>query len=170
VVFLPYEATSALGAIFTTLYRLVLSRHHLLQWTTAAQTVHLFGLKARRNVAFLKMIPSGLLALILAVVIQLGYMVTGRGLAPALIFATPVLLLWILSPLVALWISRPIKLRQIPLSDEQSVLLRQVTRRTWGFFERFVGPEDHWLPPDHFQESPVGIIAITRRHQTSDCC
>ena len=41
--------------------------------------------------------------------------------------------------------------------------MRQVIRRTWGFFERFVGPEDHWLPPDHFQESPVGIIA----HHTS---
>ncbi len=41
--------------------------------------------------------------------------------------------------------------------------MRQVARRTWGFFERFVGPEDHWLPPDHFQESPVGIIA----HHTS---
>ena len=41
--------------------------------------------------------------------------------------------------------------------------MRQVTRRTWGFFERFVGPEDHWLPPDHYQESPVGTVA----HRTS---
>ena len=49
------------------------------------------------------------------------------------------------------------------MSEEQTILLRQVGRRTWGFFERFVGPEDHWLPPDHFQEAPVGIIA----HHTS---
>ena len=41
--------------------------------------------------------------------------------------------------------------------------LRQITRLTWGFFERFVGPEDHWLPPDHFQESPNGTVA----HRTS---
>ena len=53
--------------------------------------------------------------------------------------------------------------RTIPLSEEQAGLFRQVARRTWGFFERFVGPEDHWLPPDHFQEAPVGIIA----HHTS---
>ena len=51
----------------------------------------------------------------------------------------------------------------IPLTEEQAGLIRQVIRRTWGFFERFVGPEDHWLPPDHFQESPLGIIA----HHTS---
>ena len=49
------------------------------------------------------------------------------------------------------------------MNEEQAGLFRQVARRTWGFFERFVGPEDHWLPPDHFQEEPVGRIA----HQTS---
>jgi cyclic beta-1,2-glucan synthetase len=47
--------------------------------------------------------------------------------------------------------------------EEDQRQLRRLSRRTWGFFERFVGPEDHWLPPDHYQESPVGIVA----HQTS---
>ena len=73
------------------------------------------------------------------------------------------LLLWMFSPLIAQWINQPITQRTIPLSEEQAGLFRQVARRTWGFFERFVGPEDHWLPPDHFQEAPVGIIA----HHTS---
>ena len=73
------------------------------------------------------------------------------------------LLLWALSPLIVWWINRPITVRAVPLTEEQANLLRQVTRRTWGFFERFVGPEDHWLPPDHYQESPVGTIA----HHTS---
>ena len=41
--------------------------------------------------------------------------------------------------------------------------LRRLARRTWLFFEQFVGPEDHWLPPDHFQETPRGIVA----HHTS---
>ena len=163
VAFLPYEAYIALAAIFTTLYRLVFSRHNLLQWTTAAQTVRLFGMQARRNAAGFKMITSVLLALILAVVIQLVHRFTGTGAAPALAFAIPALLLWMFSPLIAQWISQPIKTRKIPLTVEQTVLLRQVARRTWGFFERFVGPEDHWLPPDAFQESPGGIIA----HHTS---
>ena len=72
--------------------------------------------------------------------------------APALIYATPVLLLWMLSPFIVRWINQPISHHTLPLNEEQTELLRQVARRTWGFFERFVGPEDHWLPPDHFQE------------------
>ncbi len=38
-----------------------------------------------------------------------------------------------------------------------------MARKTWGFFEKFVGPEDHWLPPDNYQEHPVGVLA----HRTS---
>ncbi|MHB1355170.1 MAG: GH36-type glycosyl hydrolase domain-containing protein [Anaerolineae bacterium] len=163
-VFLPYEASSSLGAIFTTLFRIGISHRHLLQWTTAAQTVHLFRTRTRRNAVDLKMAPSVVLALLLAVAIQLIHGLKGSGLAPALAYAIPVLLLWILSPIVAYQINQPIKERkQVPLSEEQIILLRQVARRTWSFFERFVGPEDHWLPPDHFQESPVGITA----HHTS---
>ncbi len=162
--FLPYEAYNALDAILTTLYRLFISHHDLLQWTTAAQTARLFGLQVYRNTAWLRMIASTLMALLMASGIQLVYRITGNGgIAPSLMFAAPLLLLWMFSPLIAQWISQPIIRRTIPLSEEQVSLFRQVARRTWGFFERFVGPEDHWLPPDHFQELPVGIIA----HHTS---
>lgn len=163
VAFLPYEAYVALDAIFTTLYRLYISHRDLLQWTTAAQTARLFGLHQRRNEAWQKMWVFALLVPVLVLVVQWAYALTGIGLAPALGYAAPVLLLWASSPLIAWGINRPITTRIEPLSPEQLGLLRQVARRTWGFFERFVGPEDHWLPPDHFQEAPVGIIA----HHTS---
>ena len=65
--------------------------------------------------------------------------------------------------MIVWWINRPIVREVVPLNENQANLLRQVTRRTWGFFERFVGPEDHWLPPDHYQESPIGTVA----HRTS---
>ena len=38
-----------------------------------------------------------------------------------------------------------------------------IARRTWAFFETFVGPEDHWLPPDNYQEQPALGVA----HRTS---
>ena len=41
--------------------------------------------------------------------------------------------------------------------------LRLTARRTWRFFETFVGPEDHALPPDNFQEEPTPVVA----HRTS---
>ena len=163
VAFLSYEAYNALDAILTTLYRLFISHRNLLQWTTAAQTARLFGLQVYRNTAWLRMIASTLIVIIFAGGIQLVYSITGSGVSPALSFAIPLLLLWMFSPLIAQWIDQPIIQHTKPLSKEQTILFRQVARRTWGFFERFVGPEDHWLPPDHFQEAPVGIIA----HHTS---
>ena len=161
VAFLPYEAYNALDAILTALYRMLISRRRLLQWTTAAQTARLFRLAAQRNSAWLKMIASTAMALVLMVGIQLIYQFSGSGVAPALSTAAPLLLLWMASPFIAQRISQPIRQHRIPLTDEQTVLVHQIARRTWGFFERFVGPEDHWLPPDHFQAEPVGIIAHT---------
>jgi cyclic beta-1,2-glucan synthetase len=163
VAFLPYETYNALDAILTTLYRLFISRRNLLQWTTAAQTAHLFGLQVYRNTAWLRMIVSTLTVVISAGGILLIYSFVGISVTPELSFSIPMLLLWVFSPLIIQWIDQPITEQPKTLSQEQTVLFRQVARRSWGYFERFVGPEDHWLPPDHFQEAPVGIIA----HHTS---
>ena len=43
------------------------------------------------------------------------------------------------------------------------IFLRKLSRKTWAFFETFVDPEDHWLPPDNYQEHPVAAVA----HRTS---
>jgi hypothetical protein len=85
-------------------------------------------------------------------------------LAPAnLAAAAPILLLWLLSPVIAWWISLPIRLRPARLSAEQTGFLHRSARRTWDYFETFVTPQDHWLPPDNYQEHPVEVIA----HRTS---
>ena len=67
------------------------------------------------------------------------------------------------SPYIAYRISMP-KKRQIPdLSREQILKLRFIARKTWRYFEDFVGPADNWLPPDnHQEEPPVGTA-----HRTS---
>ena len=135
----------------------------MLQWTTAAQTARIFNLRKRGNVAWQKMTISVLFAVILTIGVQVLYNMASVGFSPALIAAAVVLLLWVLSPLVVYWINRRIVESVEPLNPAQVVLLRQVARRTWGFFEHFVGPEDHWLPPDHFQESPGAKVA----HRTS---
>jgi cyclic beta-1,2-glucan synthetase len=163
IAFLPYEAYNSMDAILTTLHRLLISRKNLLQWTTAAQTAHLFGLEAHRQAIWLKMMASSLMVVLMVGGIQLVHGISRGGVAPSLALAAPLLIVWLFSPLIAEWISQPIAPRSTLLNEEQASLFRQVARRTWGFFERFVGPEDHWLPPDHYQEVPVGKIA----HQTS---
>ena len=77
--------------------------------------------------------------------------------------AGPILLLWAASPAMAWWISRPLPRRSAKLSADQARFLRQLARRTWAYFETYVGPDDHWLPPDNVQEHPTVTVA----HRTS---
>ena len=59
--------------------------------------------------------------------------------------------------------SRPLVRRRPLLRPAQTVFLRRLARRTWRFFEIFVGADDHYLPPDNVQEQPIARVA----HRTS---
>jgi cellobiose phosphorylase len=80
-----------------------------------------------------------------------------------MVMALPILLLWIISPVVSWMISQPLQFSLHNLSGEQRMFLRRTARRTWAFFDTFVTEADNWLPPDNFQEHPVATIA----HRTS---
>ena len=154
--FMPYQVLITIDAIGSTLARLFVTHRHLLQWTTAAHTVRLFGRRMQVGVIWLRMGGAPLTAV--AAGILVGFMAP-RSLAPAI----PLLVAWVLSPQIAHWISRPIEQVKEHLPAGAYVRLRHLARRTWLYFERFVGPEDHWLPPDHYQEEPLGVVA----HRTS---
>jgi hypothetical protein len=72
-------------------------------------------------------------------------------------------MVWFVAPLLAWWISRPLAPRPISLTADQQLFLRKLARRTWAYFETFVGPDDHGLPPDNYQQAPVAQVA----HRTS---
>ena len=81
----------------------------------------------------------------------------------ALAVAGPILLLWGASPAIAWWLSRPLARRSARLTVDQAHFLRNLARKTWAYFETYVGPDDHFLPPDNVQEHP----AVTIAHRTS---
>ena len=69
-------------------------------------------------------------------------------------------LVWVLSPVFARWMSLPLKDPQEQvLTPDETRALRLVARRTWRFFETFVDQEEHALPPDNFQEDPEPVRA-----------
>ena len=76
-----------------------------------------------------------------------------------LLIVWPILGLWFIFPVIVWWISEPIVADSTKLSDIQYGFLRELSRKTWSFFETFVGPSDNWLPPDNYQEHPVSVIA-----------
>jgi len=156
LVFLPHESWRMVDAIVSTLVRLTITHRHLLQWTTSAHTIRLFGKERKLRVVWRSMGGSSILALALAVL-------TGLFRLRALPVAAPALLGWLISPQVAYWISRPTDREPAQLLPDQLQQLRRLARRTWLYFEQFIGPDEHWLPPDHFQEDPRGLVA----HRTS---
>ncbi|HEX4899473.1 MAG TPA: glucoamylase family protein [Pyrinomonadaceae bacterium] len=76
---------------------------------------------------------------------------------------TPFLVVWAFSPLVAYLVSRRTTRAPRVMAGEDLQFARTVARRTWRFFENFVGTEDNWLPPDNYQEDPKPFVA----HRTS---
>ncbi len=155
ITFVAYQAWMMIDAILRTLTRLLFTRRNLLEWTTAAHAQasrHLSAAGFARQMAGSVVIGAGTLGLVLAVK------------PDAVGIAAPFVVLWLLSPLVALWISLPPPESASELLSAAEVqALRITARRTWLFFETFVGPEDHGLPPDNFQDDPVPIVA----HRTS---
>jgi cyclic beta-1,2-glucan synthetase len=151
VLFLPYEALLMLGAISTTLIRLLIERKNLLQWTTAANTARSFRSKAQYEI-WGEMSGSLIFAILLGAAIAIFN-------PSALWVALPFVVAWLVAPQVAYVISQPVTHVTAPLSETQRRQVRRLARRTWAFFEQFAGPDDHWLPPDHYQESPRGNVA-----------
>lgn len=156
IAFMPYEAALNVDAFLTTLVRLLFTRRNLLQWTASAHAAQLFGEDVSADRTWKSMISSFLLAAIIGLLL---FLVNPSALGAAL----PLLLLWSLSPELAYWVSRPESPPRREVDGAQRQRLRRLARRTWLFYEQFVGPEDNWLPPDHFQETPKGIVA----HRTS---
>lgn len=151
---LPFEAFFSLDAIVRTAGRMLVTHKRLLEWSPSSDPDR----KRRTDlVAFWRSmwIAPGIAA---ATVI---YLALSR--LVALSVAGPILALWFASPAIACWISRPLARREARLSADQAIFLRKLSRKTWAFFETFVGPEDHWLPPDSYQEYRVATVA----HRTS---
>ena len=148
--FLPYDALLSLDAIAGSGLRMLCTRRGLLLWHGPAYARR----NSRRSLAdfAVEMWFAPALAATLALAV-----VPGRPAAwPA---CAPVLLLWLLAPVAAWWISRPLTAPRQVLSLDQRTFLRGAARRTWRYFADFAGGQDNWLPPDNFQEYPAAMLA-----------
>ncbi|HEV8689361.1 MAG TPA: glucoamylase family protein, partial [Ideonella sp.] len=152
---LPAHAAGAVDAIARALWRMAVSRRHLLQWTTASATQAAlragFGATARRHAG-----ETALAIGLLGALFALG--------TPHPLLVLALCALWAAAPLWIWWGSRPPPLGpESALSLQDQAYLAGVARDTWRLFERCVGPEDKHLPPDNLQTLPHEMVA----HRTS---
>ncbi|CAA6604718.1 putative glycosyltransferase 36 [Rhodospirillaceae bacterium LM-1] len=155
---LPYETFYTLDAIFRTSWRMLVTHKGLLEWNPSSEDSHEQGLRDQTTLA------ANFRTMWFAPGISAALAVYLAAMTPdVLIMAGPVLFMWFASPIVMWWISLPLSLRKASVTAEQTIFLRSVARRTWAFFDKFVGPGDHWLPPDNIQEYRIAAVA----HRTS---
>ncbi|WP_124084026.1 GH36-type glycosyl hydrolase domain-containing protein [Burkholderia gladioli] len=159
LVMLPQKAWSMGDAIVRTLFRVGVSRRHLLEWATAAEA----AARARPRLAstYLQMRGGVMLSLLgAAAVLAAGW----RFDRPAGWLVLPFASAWLAAPAIAYWLSRASRSADdLAVSPVDARQLRLDARRTWRYFERFVTADDQMLPPDNFQEDPKPVIA----HRTS---
>ena len=150
LILLPYDTLICLDAILRSGVRMLFTRRGLLLWHMPAYSKR----NARRTLAdfFMEMWIAPVLALVLGFALAVSR-------SSELLFCAPVLLLWLVSPVIGWWISKPLVSPVQDLTVDQRAFLRTSARRTWRFFAQFVGPQDNWLPPDNFQEYPTPAIA-----------
>ena len=154
--FLAHQAWLMADAVIRTIWRVYVSRRHLLEWVPAAQAAS----GARLDISGFYRRMFG--AVVIAALAMILASIFGRGtLGLASLFAT----LWLTSPAVARWVSLSpaVSASDLSISGADTRVLRLTARRTWRFFETFVTPADNHLPPDNFQEDPASVVA----HRTS---
>ena len=151
---LPYEAFSSTDAILRTTWRMLVTRKRLLEWNPSGDADR--NSRTDLTESFRTMWIAPVIAFATACYLAFSGPII-------LATALPILSLWFASPIITWWISRPLSQRAARLSADQGIFLRKISRKTWAFFETFVGPQDHWLPPDNYQEDPISVVA----HRTS---
>ena len=145
----PFEAVTHLDAIARVAWRVLVSKRHLLEWMTA------HAAESRAHTGPLTTLRDMWISPVLA--LATGVVLVGLRI-PVPTVAWPMLGLWVVGPVIAWLLSRPLTARRIQFSDEDARFLQALARRTWAFFDHFVGPSQNWLPPDNFQEQPQNRV------------
>ncbi|MDB5947244.1 MAG: glycosyltransferase 36, partial [Ramlibacter sp.] len=150
---LAAQAGLLTDAALRSLWRMLISRRKLLEWTTAAQA----QAAARQDLpSFVRQhAPVSLLCTGLAIASWWGeHPVDG-----VLLFT-----FWACSPVTSWWAARMRGASPLEaLRDKDRLYLQELARDSWRFFERCVGAEDNHLPPDNLQLVPEPTVA----HRTS---
>ena len=135
---IPYKAYVSLKSIFISLYRMIFTHKHLLEWMTSEEAEK----NSKSNL--LSYLEQMLVNIILGAVC----IITGN------IFAIAIGLLWIIIPLIMWYISRkPKEERPIDkLNVTEKEYIKKIGEKTWEFFSTYLIKENNYLITDNYQE------------------
>ena len=142
-------------AVLRALWRMLVSRRHLLQWTTAAAA------QAAASIDRMTLVRRHRRVSLAAIGLTVTLFALGTP-HPGLVATLG--LVWAASPLWVWWVSRPrAAAGEHGIAEADQCYLQAVARDSWRLFERWVTDDDHQLPPDNVQTLPHTMVA----HRTS---
>ena len=145
VMMLPQTAATSLIELAKSLWRTAVSHKNMLEWLTAAEAEG----SGKNGVA------DYYLAFRFTAVLGVASLFSGR-LSLAILGA-----LWMIAPAVFCDVSRPSKSDGRGVDEKDEELLYSLAAAMWRFFDRYVGEETNYLPPDNVQYSPYRVAMRT---------
>ena len=139
---LPYKAYVSIKSITKTIYRMCISKKHLLEWTTSEEAE-----KQSKSslVSYFNQMAFNVLA---------GVTSIGLGFLEQNGFACVLGFLWMVAPCIMWYVSRTIEkhsaIEKLNQKDRDYVL--EIGKKTWDFFETYLTKENNYLIPDNYQE------------------
>ena len=137
---LPDKAYNMFKTILKTMYRMNISKKHLLEWTTSEEAE-----KTQKNdiISYYKnMLFNVILGVIFIIFSNANILVILLG------------ILWIVTPGIMKYISNTeIRKKNIDyLSEKDKEYLTEIGKRTWLYFKDNLNEKSNYLPPDNYQE------------------
>ena len=143
-----YKGIVSLKAICITLKRVLKTKDHMLEWTTAEEAEK----KAKEDILdFIKEMWINVLV---------GFILLIFTINNFSILTLLISLCWIISPSICYLISKKIEKQNSfeLLNNKEKEKIIELAKNTWQFFSDFLTEENNYLPPDNYQEERKKII------------
>ena len=136
---LPDKAIVSISAISKTIYRMLVTKQNLLEWTTSEEA------EKNAKTDLYSYYKNMWINLILGVIVLF---------SDINLFLNLLGMLWIITPYMCWKISREItpnnKIKELNKEDKKYLL--NLGKKTWEFFHTYMNEENNFLPPDNYQE------------------
>ena len=147
VITIPYKAWVTVNAYCTSIYRMLISKKKLLEWTTAEAIEK--GAKEKLPYVYKNMWPNTVFGIILILVGILGGIKVSSNL-----FILIMGIFILIAPYAAYIMSKKVIFESANKLNEKEILdIKEIGNRTWKFFETTMTEVNNFLPPDNYQEN-----------------
>ena len=147
---LPYKAYIEIISILKTLYRLIFSHKHFLEWMTSEEA------EKQSKTTLLNYYKMMFFNVIIGIIF-IGYTFITKSIVEQWIYVI-IGALWIIIPGIMCEISMIPQKKSKNISENEKEYLRDIARKTWQYFNDYLNEENNYLIPDNYQEDRKNII------------